>query len=170
MEPAVDSITTTIMQYGYLLVPGVLILAIGLWSASWVARLIRRGLQAAHVNPTMAGFLGRLSYVIIIALVIVSALQKLGVPTASFYAVLGAAGLAVGLALKGTLSNLASGVLLIALGTFKVGDRIESAGASGTVEEVGVFTTTLVGADDTRIIIPNAAVTGGNIVRMAGGV
>lgn len=99
-----------------------------------------------------------------LTLVVITALDKLGFPAVSFAAVVGAAGLAIGLALKGTLSNLAAGVILIALRPFSVGDRIEAAGVSGTVTKIHIFSTTLAAPDQKKISIPNATLSGGNII------
>ena len=96
-------------------------------------------------------------------LVVIATLDKLGFPAVSFAAVVGAAGLAIGLALKNTLSNFAAGVILIALRPFKVGDRVDAAGVSGVVSEILVFAITLAAEDGKTIIVPNAAIVGGNI-------
>lgn len=109
------------------------------------------------------GFAANLLYIAMLALVVISTLDKLGVPTMSFFAALGAAGLAIALALKSSLSNFASGVMLIWLRPFKVGDRIEAAGVKGAVGEIQVFATVLRTEDNKKITIPNAAVAGGTI-------
>jgi len=116
------------------------------------------------VDVTLVSFVASLSYVALMAFVILAALGRLGVQTTSFIAVLGAAGLAVGLALQGALSNFAAGVLMIIFKPFKVGDFIEAGGASGSVEKIEIFTTTLKSPDNKIIIIPNSKVSGGNII------
>lgn len=138
------------------------ILVFGWLLAALLRRALRRVLLTAQADATLAGFAAHMLYFVLLALVVLSALTQLGVPTMSFFAVLGAAGLAVGLALKGLLTNFASGVLLIALRPFSVGDRIEAGGVTGVVAEIRIFTTVLKG-DDKRIFVPNAAISAGNI-------
>ena len=117
-----------------------------------------------NVDDTIVGFVGNLTYVALLAFFIIAALGQLGIQTTSFIAILGAAGLAVGLALQGSLSNFAAGFLMIIFRPIRVGDYVEIAGSAGTVEEISIFTTTLTTVDNKTVIIPNAAVTGGNIV------
>lgn len=146
---------------------GIATLVVGWVTAKMLAFGLRRVLKGARVDATAAAFCANLAYVTMFVLVVITALDKFGFPAVSFAAVVGAAGLAIGLALKGTLSNLAAGVILIALRPFKMGDRIEAAGVSGVVTEIKVFATTLKAADDRRIIIPNASLTGGNITNFS---
>jgi small conductance mechanosensitive channel len=115
------------------------------------------------VDATVAGFVANLGYVILLAFVVIAALSKLGIQTASLVAILGAAGLAVGLALQGSLSNFAAGVLMLIFKPFKTGDYIEGGGTAGTVEEIQVFTTQLATPDNKTVIVPNAQMMGGNI-------
>lgn len=142
---------------------GISTLAIGWVVARLLRRALKRILKGARVDPTAAAFFSNLAYVALLVLLVITALHNLGVPTISFAAVVGAAGLAIGLALKGTLSNFASGILLIALRPFKVGDRIEGAGVKGVVTEIRVFATTVAADEGKRIFVPNAALTNGNI-------
>jgi len=134
----------------------------------WVARLITRAIEAALIRTgqdvTLVRFLGRVIYTTLFAAVLIAALDQLGVQTTSLLAVMGAAGLAVGLALQGSLSNFASGVMLIVFRPLKVGDYVDAGGASGTVEEVGVFATKLVTIDNRLIVIPNNQIGNGTIV------
>jgi small conductance mechanosensitive channel len=116
------------------------------------------------VETTISRFVGNLTYMALLAFFIIAALGQLGIETASFVVVLGAAGLAVGLALQGSLSNFASGFLMIIFKPFKVDDYVEAAGVAGTVEEIQVFTTTLKTPDNKTVIIPNSNITGDNIV------
>jgi len=115
------------------------------------------------VDVTLVSFAGNLIYVALLAFVIIAALGQLGIQTTSFIAILGAAGLAVGLALQGSLANFAAGVLMVIFRPFQVGDFIEGAGVAGTVEEIQIFTTQLKTPDNKTIIIPNAKMTEGNI-------
>ena len=133
--------------YELLTVFGVKILAalavfiIGRWVIKYVRRLILRILEKREVDPTLTKFVTNLIYIALLTFVIVAALGMLGIQTTSFIAVLGAAGLAVGLALQGSLSNFAAGVLMIIFRPFKVGDLVEAAGVTGVVEEIQIFTT-----------------------------
>jgi small conductance mechanosensitive channel len=120
-------------------------------------------MEKREVDPTLTKFVTNLIYFALLTFVIVAALGMLGIQTTSFIAVLGAAGLAVGLALQGSLSNFAAGVLMIIFRPFKVGDLIEAAGATGVVEEVQIFTTQLLTPDNKTIIIPNAQITSDTI-------
>jgi len=117
----------------------------------------------ADVDETLISFVGNLTYIALLIFVIIAALNQLGVQTTSFIAIIGAAGLAIGLALQGSLANFAAGVLMIIFHPFKVGDYIEAAGVAGVVEEIQIFTTQLKTPDNKTIIIPNASVTGGSI-------
>jgi small conductance mechanosensitive channel len=137
---------------------------IGRWVAKAVAGMIRKMMRKAEVDQTLRRFVANMAYIALLAFVVLAALGQLGIQTTSFIAILGAAGLAVGLALQGSLSNFAAGFLMILFRPIRVGDFIEGAGTAGTVEEIAIFTTTLVTPDNKTVIIPNAALTGGNIV------
>jgi small conductance mechanosensitive channel len=134
----------------------------------WVAGLLRNGLsrimKRRNIDETLTRFTGSVMYAVILVVVIIAALAQLGIQTTSLIAILGAAGLAIGLALQGSLSNLASGIMLIMLRPFRAGHFIEGAGISGSVQEVGLFTTELLSPDNRRIIVPNSRLTGDNII------
>ena len=140
------------------------IFIIGRWVARLVSNLIQKGMDKAKVDATLSKFVKNLIYTVLLIFVIIAAIDRLGVETTSFVAILGAAGLAVGLALGGTLSNFASGVLLIIFKPLRVGDFVEAGGATGVVKEVHIFNTILNTPDNKRVIVPNAQVTGGNII------
>jgi small conductance mechanosensitive channel len=156
--------------YELLTVFGVKILAalavfiIGRWIVKYLGNLTRRIMQKRNVDPTLTKFVANMTYVALLTFVILAALGMLGIQTTSFIAVLGAAGLAVGLALQGSLSNFAAGVLMMIFRPFKVGDFIEGAGAAGVVEAIQIFTTQLATPDNKTIIIPNAKLTADNII------
>ena len=120
-------------------------------------------MKKKNVDETLTGFLISLVRIGLIAFILISAASQIGIETASFVAVIGAAGLAIGFALQGSLSNLAAGVMLIIFKPIKVGDFIEGGGGSGSVESVGIFVTTLLTPDNKVIYIPNSTLTGGNI-------
>jgi small conductance mechanosensitive channel len=133
-------------------------LLIGYWVAKFVAGLIRKGMGKRDIDTTLTNFIAKLVFCILFALFAIPALAHAGIQTASVIAALGAAGLAVGLALQGSLANFAAGVLLIAFRPCKVGDWVDAGGCSGTVESISLFSTILLSADYKRIIIPNAKV------------
>ncbi|MGA7296327.1 MAG: mechanosensitive ion channel domain-containing protein [Rhodanobacteraceae bacterium] len=152
------------IDYGIKFGMALLILLIGLWLAARVANFGRRALARASLDDTLVGFLRNVIYGILIAMVVVAALQQAGVPSASLFAAMGAAGLAIGLALQGSLSNLAWGVLLIATKPFKVGDFVEIGGVLGTVNQVGLMQTWLVLPDNREACMPNSKVGSGAII------
>ena len=149
--------------YGLKVVAAIVIFILGRWAALGVAKIIKRVMIKSKVDETLVSFVRNLSYVALLAFVIIAALNQLGIQTASFIAVLGAAGLAIGLALQGSLGNFAAGVLMIIFKPFKVGDYIEGAGTAGTVEKIEIFTTQLKTPDNKTVIVPNAKMTGDNI-------
>lgn len=146
------------VDYGIKFAVAILILLIGFWLAARLANFGRRAMTRASVDDTLVGFLRNMIYGVLIALVVVAALQKAGVPSASLFAALGAAGLAIGLALQGSLSNLAWGVLLIATRPFKVGDFVEIGGVLGTVNQIGLMQTWLILPDNREACMPNSKV------------
>lgn len=149
--------------YGMNVVGAAVIFVVGRWVARGVANLIRRLMIKGKTDHTLVSFVGSLSYVALLSFIVIASLNQLGIQTASFVAVLGAAGLAVGLALQGSLSNFAAGVLMIIFKPFKVGDYIEGAGTEGSVEEIQIFSTQLKTFDNKTIIVPNSKMIGGNI-------
>jgi len=151
-------------QYGLKIVGAILIFLVGRWVARLVSALMGRALAKAKVDPTLVPFIDNLAYTGLLVFVVIAALAELGVQTASVVAVLGAAGLAVGLALQGSLANFASGVLLLVFKPFRVGDFVEIAGTKGTVQAIHVFNTVINSPDNIRIIVPNGLVTGGSIL------
>lgn len=150
--------------YGLKIIAAILIFIIGRWLAKMIKNLIVKVMKKAEVDATLTSFVGHLTYVALLTIVVIAALNQMGVQTTSFVAIIGAAGLAVGLALQGSLSNFAAGVLMILFRPFKVGDYIEAGGTAGTVEEIQIFSTILITPDNKVIIVPNAKITGDNIV------
>lgn len=149
--------------YGLKAAAAVVILVVGRWAARAVTHFIKRIMTSSKADQTLVKFVGSLCYIALLAFVIIAALNQLGIQTTSFIAILGAAGLAVGLALQGSLANFAAGILMIIFKPFKVGDFIEGAGVAGTVEGIQIFTTQLATPDNKTIIVPNAKLTGDNI-------
>ncbi len=153
-----------IVTYGTKILLALLVFIIGKYLVKVMTNLMASALEKNKVDVTICRFVKNISYYALLTLVVIAALGQLGVQTASFVAVIGAAGLAVGFALQGSLSNFASGVLLILFRPFKAGDYIEAGGASGSVEEISIFNTVLKTPDNKIVIIANSAVMGGNIV------
>jgi small conductance mechanosensitive channel len=164
MDDALAKVYELLTVYGLKLLAAIVIFIIGRWVAKLMRKIIERLMKKSNVDQTLVSFTGNLAYVALLAFVIIAALGQLGVQTTSFIAVLGAAGLAIGLALQGSLSNFAAGFLMIIFRPFQVGDFIEGAGTAGTVEEIQIFTTQLRTPDNKTIIIPNSSLTADNIV------
>jgi small conductance mechanosensitive channel len=164
MEDIVNKIYEYMAQYGLKIVGAIVIFIVGRWIAKLLSNLVEKALNKAKVDKTLTKFANNLCYIALLIFVIIAAVGTLGVPIVQFSVVIGAAGLAIGLALQGSLANFASGVLMLIFKPFKVGDFVEVAGAKGTVKEVQIFNTVLAAPDNIRVIIPNAQVTGGNIL------
>ncbi|MCK5706577.1 MAG: mechanosensitive ion channel [Candidatus Aureabacteria bacterium] len=156
-----------VAKYGLDLVAAIVIFIVGKWLARVITNLIEKAMVKSKVDSTLVKFVKNLVYMGLLAFVVIAAVNKLGVQTTSFIAVLGAAGLAIGLALQGSLSNFASGVILIMFKPFKVGDFIEAGGVLGSVVEIQIFNTMLDHPDNRRIIVPNAQITGGTITNFS---
>ncbi|WRH66712.1 MAG: mechanosensitive ion channel [Planktothrix sp. GU0601_MAG3] len=157
-------LSQSIAKLGIQFLIAVLILIMGLWLAKIIQNLTKSLMIKAQVEPTLIRFFVNLIYMATVTFVVLTALGKLGLKTTSFVAVLGAAGLAIGLSLQGSLSNFASGVFMIFFRPFKVHDYIEGGGVEGIVEEIQIFTTLLKTPDNKTIIIPNSKLYGDKIV------
>ncbi|MEO1509099.1 MAG: mechanosensitive ion channel domain-containing protein [Cyanobacteria bacterium J06633_23] len=153
-----------LVDFGLSLIAAILILIIGRWVAGLLRKLLKRLMVKASVEPTLTSFASNIVYYAAISFVIMAALGQLGIETTSLIAVLGAAGLAVGLALQGSLSNFAAGILIILFRPFRVSDWIEAAGISGFVEEIQIFTTILRTLNNRTVIVPNSKLTEDNII------
>src|SRR5690606_35848929 len=141
------------------LLGALLIFLIGKWLAGRIANIAQRAVGRAGGDVVLAGFIRHLAFGLLLAVVLVASLDLVGVPSASMLAALGAAGLAIGLALQGSLANLASGVILIAFRPFRGGDYVDIADVGGTVDSIGLMFTTLVTPDNRVIVVPNGEVT-----------
>lgn len=151
------------VNFGLKLLAALAIFVIGRWVARRLSNVAGRVLEHTEVDVTLVGFVRNIVYYGLLTFVILAAVGQLGVQTTSFIAVLGAAGFAVGLALQGSLSNFAAGVMLVLFRPFKVGDFIEAAGTAGVVESIQLFTTQMKTGDNKTIIIPNSQITSGII-------
>lgn len=152
-----------IFDYSANLITALIILFVGLWLSKFIAKSFRRILLSRNVEITLVEFLEDLIFWVIRGLVFVSVISKLGVETSSFVAILGAAGLALGLSLQGSLANFAGGILIILFKPFKVGDKIEVQGETGKVEDIQIFSTKMITANNHIVYIPNGLLSNGKI-------
>lgn len=159
-----DKIYGMLAVYGIKIIAAAAILIIGIWVAKLFRKITKNILKKRDMDPTLGSFVGSLIYYAMIVFVVLAALAQLGIQTTSFIAVIGAAGLAIGLALQGSLANFAAGFLIIIFRPFKVGDYIEGAGTAGTVEEINILSTQLITPDNKTVIVPNSNMTSANIV------
>ena len=164
MQETFDKIYGYLIQYGMNLIAAVVIFLVGKWAARLVSNLLENILLKSKVEKTLAVFAKNIAYFTMITFVAVASLNKLGVETNSFLAIIGAAGLAVGLALQGSLSNFAAGVMMILFQPFRLGDYVEAGGTEGTVAEIQIFNTIIMTKDNKRAIVPNAKITGDKIL------
>lgn len=150
-----ELVSNLVVEYGTALIAAVATLLIGLWIVSLINGFVRRMFERSGVDPSLRSFLGSMISILLKVTVYIAALDQLGVEMTSFMAILGAAGLAVGLALSGTLQNFAGGVMILLFKPYKVGDFIEAQGYAGTVKEIQIFITILTTADNKTVLIPN---------------
>jgi small conductance mechanosensitive channel len=162
-EELIQTVITLVSTWGLQVIGALAVLIVGRVVAGSLRRLTRRSLSRADLDPVLIPFFANGVYYLTLAAVVIAVLSLFGIQTTSLIAVLGAAGLAVGLALQGTLSNFAAGVMLLIFRPFKVGDYVEVAGTAGSVQEVGIFSTQLHTPDNVKITIPNSAVYGETI-------
>ncbi len=168
VQKGLDTLIPLITAYGLQILGAILILIFGRFAAAFGKRIVRRMLTKGEQDPALVNFVGNMASVLIMAFAVIAALAKFGIQTTSFVAVLGAAGLAVGLALQGSLSNFAAGVLLLVFRPFKIGDLVEVGGTLGSVVDIGIFVTTIKSPDNKKVILPNSLVTGGVITNING--
>ena len=163
LQSAYRWLTENGLRFATALITAVIIYLIGAWVANIVRRLLLLSMSKRGMDQTFSGYMANILHGVLLTLVIITVLGQLGIPTAQFAALIAAAGLAIGLALQGNLSNFASGFLLVFFRPFKRGDYVTAGGTEGSVEEIGIFTTTLTTLDNRRVIVPNSAITGGSI-------
>ena len=164
----IQNIIDGLLAWSPKLAGALLILIIGFWIVSNIAKLSKKAMEKADVDPTLIPFLGSLISVLLKVMVVITVAGKVGIETTSFVAVLASAGLAIGLALQGSLQNFASGVMLLIFKPYKVGDLIEVQGYVGVVQEIQIFNTVLMTPDNKKVIIPNGAATSGPITNISG--
>lgn len=152
-----------LINYAFQFAYAIGIFIIGRFIARSISGLLEKSLQKKNVDKAVSGFIASITYSVVLVAVVLMALSQIGVETTSFVAILGAAGLAIGLALKDSLSNFASGVLIIILKPFKIGDFVEAAGVAGVIEKIEIFSTIFKTGDNKIVIVPNSAITSGSI-------
>ena len=162
-QEAANQAIEMISTWGMQVVGAIALLIVGYFFAGRAGRMTRRALERAKMDPQLVPFFGQAVHYFVLAVVVIAVLQLFGIQTTSLVAVIGAAGLAVGLALQGTLSSFAAGVLLLVTRPFKTGDFVSVAGSTGSVSEVTLFSTTLNTPDNIQITIPNSSVYGTTI-------
>ena len=164
LQKYIDIITQYASEYTLKIVAALLIFIIGKMIIKKLTAVAKLLMTKAKVDNTLIEFAESLIYFILLLVVVLAALNALGINTTSFLAVFGAAGLAIGLALQGSLANVGAAVLIIIFRPFKIGDFIEAGGAVGTVEDINLFSTIIAPVDNRTIIVPNASIIGGNII------
>jgi small conductance mechanosensitive channel len=167
MQGYIDSAVELAIQYGPKLILAIVVLIIGLWIIKRFTRVLAKGMEVSNTDPTLAKFLSNMASVVFKALLFISVASMVGIETTSFIAVLGAAGLAIGLALQGSLANFAGGVLVLMFRPYKVGDVVDAQGVLGSVAEIQIFNTILKTPDNKTIIVPNGAISNGIITNFS---
>jgi small conductance mechanosensitive channel len=163
VDQTVQHIVTLVSTWGLQIAGALAVLIIGRFACGIARKSVRRAMENRRVDASLIPFVSNLVYFILLAAVLIAVLGLFGIETTSLVAVLGTAGLAIGLALQGTLANFSSGVMLLLFRPFHIGDYIDAAGVAGTVTEIGVFSTTLNTPDNVKIIVPNSGVFGATI-------
>jgi small conductance mechanosensitive channel len=163
-ESLIDSAPELAVLYGTKIIVALLIFFIGKAVAKFVTGILEKGMNSRSVDKTITIFMRNIIYYVLMIVIVIAVLGQLGVQTASFIAIIGAAGLAIGFALQGSLANFAAGVLLILFRPCKVGDFVEAGGAAGVVADISIFATTILTGDNKTITVANNSIMGGNIV------
>ncbi|MDY6988873.1 MAG: mechanosensitive ion channel [Thermodesulfobacteriota bacterium] len=164
----IDQLVIFVTTYGLKTIGAIVILIVGRVAAGIGRKIVKGILERAKTEPSVISFVGSLTFILILTFAVLAALAKFGIQTASFVAVLGAAGFAVGFALQGSLANFAAGVLILVLRPYKVGDFIEAAGVAGNVKDIQLFTTVLATPDNIKIMVPNGKIFGDVIKNVSG--
>ena len=163
MQGAMDTAIDLLSMWGISVIGAIALLIVGRIVAGWIRKSITKGLTKANTDASLIPFFASMAYYVVLTVVLIAVLNLFGIETTSLIAVFGAAGLAVGLALQGTLSNFAAGVMLLVFRPIRVGDFVEVAGQAGTVAEISIFSTLMNTGDNVRITIPNAQVYGDTV-------
>jgi small conductance mechanosensitive channel len=163
VEETLNSALGLLSTWGLQVVGAIVVLILGRWIASMIRRGVVRALERAKTDASLIPFVSGIAYYLALTVVLIAVLSLFGIETTSLVAVLGAAGLAVGLAMQGTLSNFSAGVMLLIFRPFKNGDVVEAAGVKGSIMEIGIFSTVLKSPDNVKITVPNSAIYGETI-------
>lgn len=163
LQQTIDWAASNGREFALNIITAIAIFIVGRWAAGLLGKVLAKGMRRARIEETLIGFGTNIAYALILAFVVVAALGQLGVQTASFVAIIGAAGLAVGFALQGALGNFAAGVLIMIFRPFRAGDYVEAGGTAGTIEQIEIFQTRMKSPDNKVIIVPNGAITSGTI-------
>lgn len=167
MENLSEQIYDIVMSYGPKLIGAIITLLVGMWIISIITRMLRKRFEKQNVDPSLRGFLNSMISILLKAMLWIAVIGMMGVEMTSFIAILGAAGLAVGMALSGTLQNFAGGVMILIFKPFKIGDVISAQGHTGSVSEIQIFNTILKTPDNKTIIIPNGGLSTGSMVNFS---
>ena len=168
MDNVANQLTVFVTTYGIKVIGAIIILILGRIAAGIGRKVVRKVLEKSKTDPAVISFVGSMIYFLILIFAVLAALAKFGIQTASFVAILGAAGFAIGFALQGSLANFAAGVLILVLRPFKVGNFIDGAGVAGTVKAIQLFTTVLATPDNIKIMVPNGKLFGDTIKNFSG--
>lgn len=163
----IDQAVDMAIQWGPNLLLTIIVLIVGLWIIKRVVNVVKKGLEASKTDVTLAKFLASLTSIILKVLLFISVAGMVGIENTSFIAILGAAGLAIGLALQGSLSNFAGGVLILLFRPYKIGDFVDAQGVAGTVSAIQIFNTVIKTPDNKVIIVPNGAISNGIITNFS---
>lgn len=167
MENSVQTVSDMIGVYALNVAIAIVIFVVGKWLVNKITDICVKLLRKTNgIDETLVKFLRNIIYYILMMILILTVLKQVGIDTTSFFAILGAAGLAIGLALKDSLGNFASGVMIILFRPYKVGDVVSAAGVTGKVEEIAIFNSVLITPDNQKLIIPNGAITSGTITNI----
>ncbi len=163
MEEFLGKVSDMSCFYGLKLLSAVLVFIIGKWIANLLAGILEKVMTKSKADQTLTKYTQNIVYFALMIFVVIMTLNKLGVQTTSFVAVIGAAGLAIGLALQGSLSNFAAGAMLVIFKPFQVGDSVEAGGVSGIVQEIQIFNSIFKTTDNKKVIVPNSKITADKI-------
>lgn len=168
IESIIDTIMPLLIEYGLDFVGAILILMVGWIVANWVKKkIIKTGRKSEKLDDTITIIFAKTARIVILAIVVIAVLQQFGVQTASLLAIVGAAGLAIGLAWQGTLSDIAAGIMILIMRPFKIGDAVEVAGTAGVVDEIGLVLTKMHTFDNVAVYMPNSDIWGAKIMNYA---
>lgn len=167
MSLFMERLPEMLLSFGAKLIVALIIFFIGKWIAKAISNVVKRLMGKGKMDSNVAQFLGNLIYGVMLAFVIIAAIARLGVQTTSLVAIFGAATLAVGMALQGTLGNFSSGVMLLIFRPFKVGDSVIAGGINGKVHDIGIFATTIIPSDGRKVIVPNGKLSNDTITNFS---